>query len=112
MHCAQVGRHVVLAVELFVANFAGVGIALEVGGHIVPMKVAGVGVGIVADLAAIRVLWRTLIGAETPNTDRGRVVRRAEAPAAVSVEIRQLRLNLLLHLEVHQVGTGTGGAGL
>lgn len=112
MHCAQVSRHVVLAVELFVANFAGVGIALEVGGHIVPVKVAGVGVGIVADLAAVRVLWRTLVSAETPDTDRCWVVRRAEAPAAVGVEICQLRLDLLLHLEVHQVGTGTGGAGL
>ena len=112
MHCAQVGRHVVLAVELFVTNFAGIGIALEVGGHIVPMEIAGVGVGVVADLAAVRVLWRTLVSAETPDTNRGRIVRRAESPAAVGVEIGQLRLNFLLHLEVHQVWTGTRGAGL
>ena len=112
MHCAQVGRHVVLTVELFVANFAGVGIALEVGGHIVPVKVAGVCVGVVADLASVGVLWRPLICAETPDTDRGGVIRRAEASGAIGVEICQLRLDFLLHLEVHQVGAWAGGTGL
>lgn len=112
MHCTQVGRHVVLTVELFVAHFAGVGIALEVGGHVVPVKVTGVCVGVVADLASVGVLWRPLIRTETPDTDRGGVIRRAEAPSAVGIEIRQLRLDFLLHLEVHQVGTGAGGAGL
>ena len=112
MHCAQVGRHVVLAVELFVTNFAGIGIALEMGGHIVSVKVTGVGVCVVTDLAAISVLWRTLVCTETADTDRGRVVRRAKASATVGVEVSQLRLNLLLHLEVHQVWAGTGRAWL
>jgi len=58
VHCTQVGRHVVLTVELFVAHFAGVGIALEMGGHVVPVKVTGVCVGVVADLASVGVLWR------------------------------------------------------
>ena len=107
MHCAQVGRHVVLAVELFVTNFAGIGIALEMGGHVVSVKVTGVCVGVVTDLAAISVLWRTLVCTETADTDRGRVVRRAKASATVGVEVSQLRLDLLLHLEVHQVGAGT-----
>ena len=106
------GRHVVLPVELFVTNFAGVGIALEMGSHVVPVKVAGVCVRIVADLAAISVLWRALVSAETADTDRGRVVRRAEASATVGVEVSQLRLDLLLHLEVHQVWAGTGRAWL
>ena len=45
MHCAKVSRHVVLPVELLVADGARVGLALEVSGDIVPMEVAWVSVG-------------------------------------------------------------------
>ena len=49
------GGHVVLAVELLVAHGAGVGLALQVGGHIVTVKVGWVGVCVVADFAAVGV---------------------------------------------------------
>ena len=54
---SQVGGHVVLPVELFMTNFAGVGVPLEMGGHVVPVEVAGVGVGIVANFTTVHVLW-------------------------------------------------------
>jgi len=82
------------------------------GGHVVPMEVAGVGVGVVAHLAAVRVLWWPLVGAETPDADGGGIISRAQAAATIGVEVCQLRLDLLLHLEIHQVGAGAGGAGL
>ena len=77
------------------------------GGHVVPMEVAGVGVGVVAHLAAVRVLWWPLVGAETPDADGGGIISRAQAAATIGVEVCQLRLDLLLHLEIHQVLSST-----
>ena len=50
------GGHVVLPVELFMTNFAGVGVPLQVGRHVVPVEVAGMGVGIVANFTTVGVL--------------------------------------------------------
>ena len=102
--------HVVLPVELLVADLARVGVPVQVSGHIMPVEVAGVGVGVVADLAAVGVLWWSFIGAEAADADRVGRLRRAETIAGVGIEIGQLRLNLLLHLEVHEIWTGAGGA--
>ena len=112
VHGAQVRRHVVLAVELFVADFAGVGVALEVGGDVVPVEVAGVGVGVVAHLATVRVLWWTFVDAETSNADRVWRLGGAQSTCRSGVKICEFGFNLLLHLEVHQVGAGAGRAGL
>ena len=59
-------RHVVLAVELLVADAAGVGLALQVCGDVVPVEVARVGVGVVADFAAVVV---ALLDAEAADGD-------------------------------------------
>ena len=71
MNSAKVSRHVVLPVELLVTHSARVGLALEVGGDVVSVEVAWVGVRVVAHLAAVRVLWWPLVGAETPDADGG-----------------------------------------
>ena len=112
VHGAQVRGHVVLAVELFVADFAGVWVALEVGGDVVPVEVAGVGVGVVAHLATVRVLWWTFVDAETSNADRVWRLGGAQSTRRRGVKICEFGFNLLLHLEVHQVGAGAGRAGL
>ena len=78
VHGAQVRGHVVLAVELFVADFAGVGVALEVGGDVVPVEVAGVGVGVVANFTTVGVLWWTLVCTETANADGIRTLGRTQ----------------------------------
>ena len=79
---------------------------------IVSVKVAGVCVGIVANLAAIRVLWWSFISAETSNADWSWVFRRPQAIGIVGIKVGQFRFNLFLHLEVHQVRTWTGWAWL
>ena len=113
MNSAKVSCHVVLPVELLVTHSARVGLALEVGGDVVPVEVAWMCVRVVAHLAAVRVLWWPLVDAEAADADGvGGVLGGAEAAAVVGVEVGQLRLNLLLHLEVHQVWAGAGGAGL
>ena len=113
MHCSQVSCHVVLPVELLMTHLARVGVPVQVGGDVVPVEVAGVGVRVVAHLAAVRVLWWPLVDAEAADADGvGGVLGGAEAAAVVGVEVGQLRLDLLLHLEVHQVWAGAGGAGL
>ena len=66
--------HVVLSVELLVAHLAWVWVTLQVSGDIVSVKVAGVGVGIVTDFAAVTVLWWSLIRAETSNADWGGIL--------------------------------------
>ena len=94
-------------------HLARVGVPVQVGGDVVPVEVAWVGVRVIAHLAAVRVLWWPLVDAEAADADGvGGVLRRAEAAAVVGVEVGQLRLDLLLHLEVHQVWAGAGGAGL
>ena len=57
------GGHVVLPVELFMTNFAGVGVPLEVGGHVVPVEVAGMGVGIVANFTTVRIAFLKTVAA-------------------------------------------------
>ena len=75
---SQVSGHVVLPVELFMTNFAGVGVPLEVGRHVVPVEVAGVGVGIVANFTTVGVLWWTLVRTETANADGIRTLGRTQ----------------------------------
>ena len=108
------GRHVVLAVELLLADGAGVGLALKVGGHVVPVEVGRVGVGVVAHLAPVRV---AVLDAEAADADgRGRVGggRQAATSATaagsggVLIKVCQLGLNLLLELVGHEVGRRTG----
>ena len=112
VHGPQVSGHVVLPVELFMTDFARVGVPLEVGGDVVPVEVAGVGVGIVTDFTAIRVLWWSLVRAEAADADGVRTLGRTQAAGVVRIEVGKFRFDFLLHLEVHQVGRGTGGAGL
>ena len=108
MDSSEVSRHVVLPVELLVADLAGVGVPVQVSGHVVPVEVAGVGVGVVADLAAVGVLWWSLVGAEAADADGVWRLGGAQSAAGVGVEVGQFRLNLLLHLKVHQIGTWAG----
>jgi len=113
VHCAQVSRHVVLPVELLVADGAWVGLALEVGGDVVPVEVARVSVCIVAHLATVSV---PVLDAEAADRDGGGSVRRAGQEALrrrLCIQACQLRLDLLLHLVAHQVrGRARGGARL
>jgi len=108
-----VSRHVVLPVELLLADGAWVGLALEVGGDIVPMEVARVSVCVVAHLAPVRI---PVLDAEAADRDGGGSVRRASQEALrrrLCIQACQLRLNLLLHLVAHQVWRGAwGGARL
>ena len=99
--------HVVLAVELLMTNLAWVWVPLQMCSDIVSVKVAGVCVGIVANLAAIRVLWWSFICAETSNADWSWVFWGPQAIGTVGIEVCQFRFNLFLHLEVHQVRTWT-----
>ena len=112
VHGSQVSGHVVLPVELFMTNFARVGVPLEVGGHVVPVEVAGVGVGVVANFTPVRVLWRPLVRAEAADADGVGALGRTQPAGVVCVEVGKFGFNFLLHLEVHQVGRGTGRAGL
>jgi len=98
MHRSQVRRHVVLSVELLLAHGARVGLALEVGGDVVPVEVGGMGVGVVADLAAVGV---TVLDAEAADADGRGSVPAHPADAAGLVKVGQLRLNLLLELVGH-----------
>jgi len=66
VHRPQVGSHVVLAVKFLVTHGARVGLALEVGGDIVPVEVGGVGVRVVAHLAPVIV---PVLDAEAADTD-------------------------------------------
>ena len=100
------GGHVVLPVELFMTNFAGVGIPLEVGRHVVPVEVAGVGEGIVAKFTTVGVLWWTLVRTETANADGVRALGRTKTRRVVRVEVGKFGFDFLLHLKVHQVGAG------
>ena len=113
MHRAKVSRHVVFPVELLVADGAWVGLALQVSGDIVPMEVAGMGVRVVAHLAAVRV---PVLDAEAADGDGSRRISRSRQEALrcrLSIQACQLGLNLLLHLVAHQVGGGArGGAHL
>ena len=104
--------HSVLSVELFMTNFAGVGVPLEVGRHVVPVEVAGVGVGIVAHFTTVGVLWWTLVRTETADADGIGTLGRTKTRGVVGVEVGKFGLDLLLHLEVHQVGAGAGRARL
>jgi len=109
VHCAKVSRHVVLPVELLVADGARVGLALEVSGDIVPVEVAWVSVGIVANLATVGV---PILDAEAADGDRCRGICGAGQEALRSrlcIQAGQLRLDLLLHLVAHQVGGGARG---
>ena len=98
--------HVVLPVELFMTNFAGVGVPLEVGRHVVPVEVAGVGVGVVANFTTVGVLWWTLVRTETANADGVRALGRTKTRRVVRVEVGKFGFDFLLHLKVHQVGAG------
>ena len=109
---SQVGGHVVLPVELFMTNFAGVGVPLEVGRHVVPVEVAGVGVGVVANFTTVGVLWWTLVRTETANADGIWTLGRTQTGRVVCVEVGKFGFDFLLHLKVHQVGAGARWAGL
>ena len=102
-------RHVVFPVELLMADGARVGLALQVGGHIVPVEVARMGVRVVAHLATVRV---PVLDAEAADGDGRRRIRRSSQEALrrrLSIQACQLRLYLLLHLVAHQVGGGARG---
>ena len=79
MDGSEVCGHVVLPVELFMTNFAGVRVALQVGRHVVAVEITGVGVGIVANLTTVGVLWWTLVRAETANADGIGTLGRTQA---------------------------------
>jgi len=107
----QVRGHVVLPVELLVADSARVGLALQVGGHVVAVEVAGVRVGVVAHLAPVRV---SILDAEAPYGDgRGGVGGAGQEAlrGRLGVQTRQLALDLLLHLVAHEIGRGAGRGG-
>ena len=108
MNSAKVSRHVVLPVELLVTHSARVGLALEVGGDIVPVEVAWVRVRVVAHLAAVRV---PVLDAEASDRDwRCRVCGPCQQTLRRSLCIQacQFGFNLLLHLVAHQVGRWAG----
>ena len=100
------GGHVVLSVKFLMTHGARIGLTLEVGCHVVPVEVGGVGVGVVAHLAAVVV---PVLDAEAAYTDGGGGLGRGVEAEAVLVEVGQLCLHLLLELVGHQVGRGTGG---
>ena len=96
--------HIVLSIELLVADGAGVGLPLQMRGDIVPVEVARVGVGIVAHLAAVSV---AVLDAEAANADWiGAVVA---VDPGLGVQTGQLCLHLLLELVGHQVRGRRGG---
>jgi len=71
MDCSEVSSHIILPVKLFVADSARIGFTLEVGGHVVPVEVAWVGVGIVTHLTSVCI---PVLYAETADRDgRGRL---------------------------------------
>ena len=96
-------RHIVLPVELLVADAAGIGLALQVGGHVVAVKVGGMRVRVVAHLAAVRV---AVLDAEAADADGGGRLGAGAEAEAILVEVGQLGLHLLLELVGHQVGRG------
>ena len=106
MDGSQVGGHVVLPVELFMTNFAGVGVPLQVGRHVVPVEVAGMGVGIVANFTTVGVLWWTFVRTETADADGIWTLGRPKPGRVVCVEVGKFGFDFLLHLKVHQVGAG------
>ena len=81
------GGHVVLPVELFMTNFAGVGVPLEVGRHVVPVEVAGVGVGVIANFTAVGVLWWPFVRAETADAGQDCVAHSLRSVFVESLEI-------------------------
>ena len=81
------GGHVVLPVELFMTNFAGVGVPLEMGRHVVPVEVAGVGVGVIANFTAVGVLWWPFVRAETADADGIWTLGRPKTGRVVCVEV-------------------------
>ena len=76
MNCSQVGSHVVLAVELLVTHATRVGLAVQVGGHVMPVEVGGVSIGIVANFAPVSV---ALLDTEAPDADGIGVISRGIA---------------------------------
>ena len=61
--------HVVLSVKFLMTNFAWVRIPLKVSRYIMPVEIAWVGVGIVADLTTIGVLGWSFIYAKASDAD-------------------------------------------
>ena len=104
--------HIIFPVKFLMTNFARVGIPLKVGGYIMPVEVARMGVGIIAHFTPISVLGWSLVGAKAADADRVGALRTSDPVAIVGIKVGQLRFNLLLHLEVHKVGRGTWGTGL
>ena len=108
VHCSQVSCHVVLPVELLMTHLARVGVPVQVGGDVVPVEVAWVGVRVVAHLAAVRV---PVLDAEASDRDwRCRVCGPCQQTLRRSLCIQacQFGFNLLLHLVAHQVGRWAG----
>jgi len=90
MHGSQVSRHVVLPVELLVANGAGIGLALKVSGNVVAVEVAGMGVGVVANLTPVVVAF---LDAKASDGDWSGIVGRTSKEAlrsGLSIETGQL----------------------
>ena len=103
MYGSQVGRHVILSVKFLMTNFAWVRIPLKMSCYVMPMKVAWVGVGIVADLAAIGILRRSFVSAKASNTYGVGAFWGSKATSIICIEVSELRFDLFLHLKIHQV---------
>jgi len=65
-----VSSHVVFAVELLGANCARIRLPVQMGCDVMPMKVGGVSVGVVAHFAPVGV---ALLDTVTPDADGGGV---------------------------------------
>ena len=67
MNSSQMSCHVILSVKFLMTNFAWVRIPLKMSCHIMPVEIAWVGVGIVADLTTIGILGGSFISAKASD---------------------------------------------
>jgi len=112
MNSSKVSCHVIFSVKFLMTNFAWIRIPLKVGSYIMPVEIAWVGVGIVANLTAIGVLGRSFISAKASDAYWIGSFRRSKPVTTICVEVGQFGFNLFLHLKIHQIRRGARRAWL
>jgi len=110
MNSSKMSRHVVLSVKFLMTNFAWVRIPLKMCCYIMPVEIAWMRIGIVANFATIGVLGWTFVGAKTSDADRIVALWRPEPIRTICIKVSQFGFNLFLHLEIHQIRRGAGRA--